>query len=56
MEIEELKKTISEADNQLKACDEAFKGTFNRFMVEDKLFKIIKLSNDLTKFISLLSE
>lgn len=27
LEIEELKKTISEADNQLKACDEAFKGT-----------------------------
>ena len=26
MEIEELKKTISEADNQLRTCDDAFKG------------------------------
>ena len=56
MEIEELKKTISEADNQLKACDEAFKGTFIRLMVEDKLLKIITLSNCLTMFISLPNE
>ena len=27
MEIEELKKTIDEADRQLKSCDDAFKGT-----------------------------
>ena len=28
MEIEELRKTIDEADRQLKSCDDAFKGTF----------------------------
>ena len=27
MEIEELRKTIDEADRQLKSCDDAFKGT-----------------------------
>ena len=27
MEIEELRKTIDEADHQLKSCDDAFKGT-----------------------------
>ena len=29
MEIEELRKTINEADRQLKSCDDAFQGTLN---------------------------